>query len=409
MIAFSRTAATSLRLRIPTMQALPAAAVALGSVLLAYWLANEVIPVHIYSLWGPYFLAPMCWLAAAAVGVWAVRQQPRFVATGPATLPLRATLTVSILVGCFLVALQFILGMFAQFGHSPFAHTPRWFVINLLFAGSSLLAIEAGRGLFLRASARQSMTFALVGSTVLFALLQFPLTRFTGDGLRHNIEFWGSYFLPAAALGLLAGFFYVYGGLRAALLVTAPLTVFQYYSPILPVADWPIRALVGVGGPAVGLWIAEGLFAAEEEPLEGASRALPSVAWLLTAVVALAIFWFSFGFFGFRPAFVPSHSMEPNISQGDLVLVGPVNAADVKVGDIVLYQLPNKQRVLHRVVEIRTGENGGTEFIFKGDNNNTTDLMPVTGEQFIGRYVGRVPKMGWIPIKFNQLIGKARG
>ncbi len=395
--------------RLPVLSALPAAAVGLGALLLAYWLANEFIPRNVYSLWGPYFLSPMAWLAAAAVAAWALRLQPPLPAEQrPETLDLRATLIVAALVGLFLVALQFILGMFSEFGRSPYAHTPRWLAINFLFAGSSLLAIEWGRGLFVRASAGRSVTFALVGSTLLFAAMQFPVGRYTGSGFLENIEFWGAYFLPAAALGLVAGFFYIYGGIRAAILVTAPLLAFQYYSPILPSADWPIRALVGVAGPAVGLWIAEGLFAAEEEEVQGFSRGLPSIAWVLTAVVALTIFWFSFGFFGYRPAFVPSHSMDPRIKQGDIVLVEPVDADSVKVGDIVLYEMPNRQRVLHRVVEIRTGESGGREYIFKGDNNNTVDLMPVTSDQFIGKYLGRVPKLGWVPIKFNQLIGKAR-
>jgi signal peptidase I len=404
MIAFNRST-----VRMPQLAALPAAALGLGAVALAYWLANEVVPRNVYSLWGPYFLAPMCWLAAAGLCLWAVQRQPAFPAQdNTKAIDIRTTLIVAALVGCFLVALQFILGMLSQFGHSPYAHTPRWFAINALYAGAGVVAVEAGRGLFLRASAKQSLTFALVGSTLVFALIQFPVARYTRGSAIDNVEFWGAYFLPAAALGLVAGFFYIYGGLRAALLVCAPLLAFQYYSPILPSAEWPIRALVGVAGPAMGLWIAEGLFAAEEEPVKGASRALPSISWVLTAVVGLTIFWFSFGFFGFRPAFVPSHSMEPLINQGDLVLVGPTDADTVKVGDIVLYELPNRQRVLHRVADIRTGESGGREYIFKGDNNNTEDLMPVKSDQFIGKYIGRVPKLGWVPIRFNQLIGKAR-
>lgn len=373
-----------------------------------YWLANEFIPHHVHSLWGPYFLGPVGWLGAAGVAVWAVRRQPAFPSQTGTAIDLSGTIGVAALIGVFLVALQFILGMLGQFGHSPYAHSPRWLATNLLFGGSALLAFEAGRGLFLRGAARKSLTLALVGSTLIFTLIQFPIARYTNGGLLDNVEFWGAYFLPAAALGLVAGFFYIYGGLRASLLVTGPLLAFQYFSPILPVADWPIRALVGVAGPAMGLWIAEGLFAANEEPVQGTSRALPSISWVLTALVALAIFWFSFGFFGYQPAFVPSHSMEPHIQQGDLVLVGPVHAGSVRVGDVILYNLPNRQRVLHRVVEIRTGESGDTEYIFKGDNNNTEDLLPVRSDQFVGRYMGRVPKLGWIPIKFNQLVGKAR-
>ena len=51
--------------------------------------------------------------------------------------------------------------------------------------------------------------------------------------------------------------------------------------------DW-LLALAGVAGPAIGLWIAEGLFTAEEAPEESTGFfKLPSVAWVMTAVLGL--------------------------------------------------------------------------------------------------------------------------
>ncbi len=187
------------------------------------------------------------------------------------------------------------------------------------------------------------------------------------------------------------------------------MTLFTYWSPFLPATEWPILALAGVAGPAVGLWIAESLFEPVEEVDESpGSFRLPSVTWVLTAVMGLVIFWFSFGFFGYLPAFVPSHSMEPNIHQGDIVLTKNISPDNVRVGDIILYTAPNKQRILHRVIDIKAGENGQRTFIFKGDNNNTSDLYPVKDEQIRSRYLRRVPKAGWLPIKFNQLLGQVR-
>jgi signal peptidase len=300
-----------------------------------------------------------------------------------------------------------ITGMIADFGISPFAHSPRWLAINFLFAGAPLLAIEASRAAFLRAVGPRTLTVALVATSLGLAAIQFPLRHYQLDGFTANAEFWGSVFIPLVATGLLAGFFVLYGGLRAGLLITAPIVAFTYFSPVLPIAPWPILALVGVAGPATGLWIAESLFSdvVEEEARQANGVfSLPSVAWVLTAVIALAIFWFSFGFFGYRPSFVPSHSMEPLINQGDVVLAGPVEPDQVKVGDIVLYELGNGRQVLHRVVEITKSEDGKRLFITRGDNNNTEDLRPVTDEQIVGRYVGRVPYLGWVPIKFNQWL-----
>ena len=390
----------------PALSALVAVTVALVA---ARWVAFYGVNQLTHSLWGPYFLGPLFWLGAASVAFFAYRHLAPLAAAEHSVEP-KTVLLVAGLVGVFLVALQLIIGVFSAFGHSPYAHSPRWLLTNLVFAGATVLMAECARGALLRSVGRWSLTLALVAASVGIAAVQFTNAQFLQDGFTNRAEFWGSQFIPLAAVGLVAGFFILYGGLAAGLLVSAPLVIFTYYSPVLPSAEWPITALVGVAGPAMGLWIAEGLFAAED-PAAAEDKGffkLPSMAWVITAVIALAIFWFSFGFFGYRPAFVPSHSMEPHINQGDVVLVGPVNPDTVKVGQIVLYELPNKQRVLHRIIQITTGPTGAREFIFKGDNNNTPDILPVSPKQLVGSYIGRVPKIGWIAIKFNELLGRTQ-
>lgn len=388
----------------PMLSASVSIAVALS---LAYYAQREWLPsLGLQTLWSPYFFAPMGWLAAAGVATYWYRRTPAAPLSEDTAVDQRTILVIAALLGVFLVSLQFIVGMFSNFGHSPYAHSPRWLAINFLFAGAPLVASEVSRTVLLRIGRRYGLTLALIATSVGFAALQFGQGQFMKDGFGAQAEFWGASFIPAAAMGLLAGFFALYGGWRAAIFVSAPLVAFTYFSPILPSAEWPILALVGVAGPAMGLWIAESMF---ESPAESADEEqggirLPSVAWVLTAVMGLVIFWFSFGFFGYLPAFVPSHSMEPLIQQGDIVLTRNIEPADVKVGDIILYEMANRQRVLHRVMEIGKSESGARYFIFKGDNNGAEDGFPVTDEQIKSRYLLRVPKLGWLPIKFQSAL-----
>jgi signal peptidase len=375
----------------------------LVALLVARWWALEYVPGHVFSLWGPYFLAPLGWSLAAAAGLYFYRHvqwQPLI----DSVVEQKTILMFAALVGLFIVATQIVLGMFADFGRSPFAHSPRWLLTNAFFAGSTLLAVETARVVFLRTFAPKSLTLALLLTSAGLVAIPLAASQFTQTGIVAQAEFWGSVYIPLAATGLVAGFFVLYGGLRAGLLVSAPIVAFQYFSPILPVADWPMLALAGVGGPAVGLWVAEGLFAEAEEEEEERGFQLPSMAWTVTAVLALTIFWFSFGFFGYKPMFVPSTSMEPAISRGDAVLIGPIDPDSVEVGDVVLYSLGGATRVLHRVVDIRTGEDGQRVFVMKGDNNNAEDLAPIVDEQLLGGLAGSVPKIGWLPIKFQQTL-----
>jgi len=76
-------------------------------------------------------------------------------------------------------------------------------------------------------------------------------------------------------------------------------------------------SFIGVATPAVGLWVLEGLYVQREPERDDrpGRRGVPSTAWVLTATASLAILWTAFGFFGVKPSFIPSHSMEPAIDR----------------------------------------------------------------------------------------------
>ncbi len=55
---------------------------------------------------------------------------------------------------------------------------------------------------------------------------------------------------------------------------------------------------------------------------------------------------------GLRPLVVKSGSMEPTIPTGGMVLVRTIPAADIRVGDVVAVERPDRTRVTHRVTGI---------------------------------------------------------
>lgn len=76
----------------------------------------------------------------------------------------------------------------------------------------------------------------------------------------------------------------------------------------------------------------------------------------------------------YQVATVLSASMRPTIPEGSMVLITPMAARGVRVGDVVTYQIPVEDRrvVTHRVVEIL--ESGDHPVIrTQGDANNAPD------------------------------------
>lgn len=82
---------------------------------------------------------------------------------------------------------------------------------------------------------------------------------------------------------------------------------------------------------------------------------------------------------GFQVTRVLSPSMEPTFAPGDLVLIRPMAAADLSIGDIPMLPDPDIPQIqyVHRVVNIDTSRPGEVWVVTKGDNNPSED-SPVT-------------------------------
>jgi signal peptidase len=106
----------------------------------------------------------------------------------------------------------------------------------------------------------------------------------------------------------------------------------------------------------------------------------------------------------FMPIF--GASMEPTLQSGGLLMIEPVNAEDVKVGDIIVYNVPPMVRnyynyppiVAHRVKEVRPFPN--LSFRTQGDNTGE-DPFTVRPQDLRGTVGDQIPYLG-LPLLFFQ-------
>lgn len=86
----------------------------------------------------------------------------------------------------------------------------------------------------------------------------------------------------------------------------------------------------------------------------------------------------------------PGHSMYPTIRDGETLIVQPIKAARVAVGDIILHAV-DQRLIAHRVVKIVNSKSfpaadGACEFIFKADASSSLN-EPVKPSQILGKVV----------------------
>ncbi len=102
-------------------------------------------------------------------------------------------------------------------------------------------------------------------------------------------------------------------------------------------------------------------------------------------------------FLPYQALVVRSGSMEPTIPTGSVVFYRHVNAADVKVGQVIVFSKPGQpnERITHRVFKIGTGPTG-KYFITKGDANGAPDdwRVPAVGKGWVASF--HVPTLGYV-------------
>ena len=131
--------------------------------------------------------------------------------------------------------------------------------------------------------------------------------------------------------------------------------------------------------------------------------------WLM---VALAVFMMIFtivsvstfdradrNLFGYKAFIVLSDSMsKTDFNAGDLVLVKAVDPSTLQEGDIIAYTSQNTsnygETVTHKIRKLTTDANGEPGFVTYGTTTDTDDETIVTYPYVLGKYQGRIPKVG---------------
>lgn len=93
-------------------------------------------------------------------------------------------------------------------------------------------------------------------------------------------------------------------------------------------------------------------------------------------------------------------------NKGDAFVVRGISAADLRVGDVVVYKIPQKNDpIIHRIVSL---ENGAV--VTKGDGNlgQLSFEYAVQPTQIQGKAAIKLPLLGWVKTAFVDLVNAIR-
>lgn len=131
------------------------------------------------------------------------------------------------------------------------------------------------------------------------------------------------------------------------------------------------------------------------------------VLYSFITVVLLVIVMLTSGMFKYQALTIGSGSMSPKIEKGDIVILKAISRSElgeIKKGDILVHNHDNKI-IVHRVVKI-LNVNGKTNFITKGDHNDTKDSWVIKETDVIGVVKFKVKWLGMPTVALNELLNK---
>ena len=118
---------------------------------------------------------------------------------------------------------------------------------------------------------------------------------------------------------------------------------------------------------------------------------------IITGVTFLVLF-----FIGIKPFVVQTGSMEPKVKTGSISFINQnIKYGDIKENDIIAFSMPNGELVTHRAISI-TEEGIET----KGDANAVADGILVTKQNYIGKNIYSIPRVGYVISKIQTKRGK---
>jgi signal peptidase len=120
------------------------------------------------------------------------------------------------------------------------------------------------------------------------------------------------------------------------------------------------------------------------------------IAAFLVALLLLVGFLVFGPWFGWETHSVLSGSMEPSLKVGGIIVAKPEKLENIKVGDIITFQLGNKT-VTHRVADITRDDSGRIWFQTKGDANESPDPEAVSSDkEVVRKVVLHIPYLGFV-------------
>lgn len=297
------------------------------------------------------------------------------------------------------------LGLLTGYGQNPYSTSLRGIAINLFVHASAFCSIEYIRYKLIHNVYKKDLSFIFVLIVILFSIIDSGVFEFfTNPFTAYSIFKMFFYrFLPSVFKNILFTYMALKVNCLPAIIYELMYYLILWLPPILPKAPWILESMLNMIFPLLLLlYVKYSISKKDRFELSRANEEQKPSSFVPVCILMVVLIWFALGVFPIKPVGIMTASMYPEIKIGDAVIIKKCTANDIKVKDVIEYQM-DSYTVIHRVIEIRQ-EDGEFFFITKGDNNKDPDYIPVREDQLIGKAIYKVPYIA-LPAVWLHSIG----
>lgn len=362
------------------------ATIALLMGLLLFFVFCQKILIN-FGLWYTYLLCPISFVAVTAILHLII---PNKIVTVQKN---RKEISQYVIITTLLYIIIYLLsGLFTGFGKNPYDTSLLGLFINMLSNIPIYIALELMRYKLVNNVYKKDKKIIFILTIIVFSIWDLNIFSFLAKEIMPYTIFVFVFYnlIPIVIRNVLFTYLASNGDYVPSIIYKCILGVFVWTSPILPKLPMIFEAILSTVLPFFLLLYIRFFINSKDKMYAQTSLYDENPQGLVPfAVVLVMAIWFTVGVFPIKPVGVATASMLPNIKVGDMVILQETDGSKLKVGDVVGYKLDGVT-VVHRIESVSQNENSEYVYTTKGDNNNSTDLLPVKEDAIVGKMVFKV-------------------
>lgn len=304
---------------------------------------------------------------------------------------------------CFVAALVGVMALYLlglRFGFMRTGLAVSTIYTYVLPIAVAIVSGEILRRIFL------SQKKTLVSVISYFAFVALEAALFAAPNALHSssafMSFFGLSLLPAVTSNFLYHELSAKYGAYPVIPYRFVTALYSYLLPFEPAVPSALLGFLKIVFPLVLLWFIRLLYVKRTVRVSRRSKAMQTVATVLSALVMLVSVSFVAGLFSRKMIVVATGSMTGALDIGDVVVYDDYDGQIVENGQIVLFDRDGTI-VIHRVVDIQN-INGVCRYYTKGDANDSRDSGYITDGDLVGVVKMKIPYLGYPTVWIHDLF-----